>query len=76
MSNRGKVKKEDIQLYAEKAGLQHEIIVMLHAALTNSYTTLAQGFNIPVGTVRSRLSRARKFILEVKDNEGASTESH
>lgn len=50
-----------VQLYADRLN-QKELAVLMGAASGVSYTTMAETLSIPVGTVRSRLHRARVLL--------------
>jgi RNA polymerase sigma factor (sigma-70 family) len=49
-------------------------VLLLYAWAELSYAEIAQTLDIPVGTVRSRLSRARGRVRELLEPERASTE--
>ena len=57
---------EDEQ-HLHKLGREQELILRTHATLEdNSYTSIAQHLQLPVGTVKSRLSRARTHLTRLR----------
>lgn len=55
----------EVQDAMQKLCAQHREILMLICAYEMSYEEASQRLNIPVGTVRSRLSRARESLLQI-----------
>jgi RNA polymerase sigma-70 factor (ECF subfamily) len=58
-------------------GEQERTLILLHAWAGLSYEQLAQALDVPIGTVRSRLSRVREKLraaLELHDRAVAITE--
>jgi hypothetical protein len=47
---------------------------MLIAAIDHPYREIASEFNIPVGTVKSRISRARAAIATAKQHDQTSSQ--
>ncbi len=60
-----KVMIREVQSAMEKLCPQHREILMLICAYEMSYEEASMHLRIPVGTVRSRLSRARESLLVV-----------
>lgn len=74
-----KVMVREVQDAMQKLCAQHREILMLICAYEMSYEEAAQRLNIPVGTVRSRLSRARESLLQImsgNDNQAMAVASH
>ena len=45
-------------------------VLLLHALTDLSYREVAQALSIPIGTVRSRLARARRLVREILIESG------
>ena len=58
------IKDEDILLALEKVPVEFREVVLLADVQEFSYKEVAQTIGIPVGTVMSRLSRARKLLRQ------------
>ncbi len=59
---------EDAQLLPELSAEHREILV----ALPRSYAELATHLKVPVGTVRSRLHRARAALVKLREQRLAA----
>ena len=65
------VTAEDIMTYGQ--GLPQDRRVLLLAAIDNNYQHLSAEFGIPVGTVKSRINRARVKVLKAKQTHAQNT---
>ena len=75
-SQEDKVMITEVQEAMQELCPQHREILMLICAYEMSYDEAAAKLNIPVGTVRSRLSRARESLLDImsgNDNHRPAT---
>jgi len=63
-------KKEYLQRVLERLPLEFREVIILYELEGLSYRDLASTLGIPVGTVMSRLSRARRRLQERSDFEG------
>jgi RNA polymerase sigma-70 factor (ECF subfamily) len=67
---RTEAKKEYLQRVLELLPLEFREVIILYELEGLSYKDLASTLGIPVGTVMSRLSRARRRLQERSDFEG------
>jgi RNA polymerase sigma-70 factor, ECF subfamily len=67
---RTEAKKEYLQRVLERLPLEFREVIILYELEGLSYKDLASTLGIPVGTVMSRLSRARRRLQERSDFEG------
>jgi RNA polymerase sigma-70 factor (ECF subfamily) len=65
----GEEQKEEILLAFDRLSLEHREILMLRYYEDQSYTEIAQTLSIKLGTVMSRLSRARDRLLAIIEEE-------
>jgi RNA polymerase sigma-70 factor, ECF subfamily len=63
-------RKEDLQKALERLPLELREVIILYELEVLSYKELAAALGIPVGTVMSRLSRARRRLQERSGFEG------
>lgn len=59
---------EDAQLLPKLSAEHREIL----AALPRSYTELATDLKVPIGTVRSRLHRARAALAKLRERKATA----
>jgi RNA polymerase sigma factor (sigma-70 family) len=62
----------DVALAALEPAGRDALLLFTYAGLT--YEEIAQALEIPVGTVRSRISRSRQRLRELLSSQGATTE--
>jgi RNA polymerase sigma-70 factor, ECF subfamily len=67
---RTEAKKEYLQRVLERLPLEFREVIILYELEALSYKDLASTLGIPVGTVMSRLSRARRRLQKRSDFEG------
>ena len=67
---RTEARKEFLQRVLERLPLEFREVIILYELEGLSYKDLASTLGIPVGTVMSRLSRARRRLQERSDFEG------
>lgn len=67
-NSRKTITVEDIEKYADSLQYNHKPL-LIAATENKKYVELAADFNLTVGTVKSRLSRARSYIAKAKADE-------
>jgi len=63
----------ETMMLIEGLSLQHREVLALCGLLGYDYETAARVLDVPVGTVRSRLSRARAQLVEALDQDRGAT---
>jgi RNA polymerase sigma-70 factor, ECF subfamily len=63
-----KERREEVMLSMESLSKEHKEVLLLRYYSDLSYAEIAQTLDVKLGTVMSRLSRARRNLLEILDN--------
>ena len=64
-----KIQNEDIQKALDKMGDQAKQMILLREVEELSYEEIAQAMNISMGTVKSRIARAREQLRGALNDE-------
>ena len=62
-----KERREEVMLSMESLSKEHKEVLLLRYYSDLSYAEIAQTLDVKLGTVMSRLSRARRNLLEILD---------
>lgn len=61
--------KLDLDIYIDKLSLKHQQIIKLRYFLDMEYSTISEVLKIPVGTVKSRLSKGMESLRRLVEGE-------